>query len=147
MVKLALEQNREAVSDGRLQVREAEADKLPFPDGTFTCAAMTNVFGFLTNPAGVLAEIRRVLAPKGRIAVFTLAVEMKGTMAAPEPMASRLHFYTDNDLEEIARKAGFVNIRVEHPDLGHFAREAKLPEDVVANFTGGQSDQLLLASC
>jgi SAM-dependent methyltransferase len=147
MVKLALEQNREAVSDGRLQVREAEADKLPFPDGTFTCAAMTNVFGFLANPVGVLAEIRRVLAPKGRIAVFTLGVEMKGTMAAPEPMASRLHFYEDNDLEEMARKAGFVKVRVEHPDLGHFAREAKLPEDVVAVFTGGQSDQLLLASC
>ena len=147
MVKLALEQNQEAVRDGRLQVREAEADKLPFSDGTFTCATMTNVFGFLTNPVEVLAEIRRVLAPKGRIAVFTLALEMKGTMAAPEPMASRLHFYQDNDLEMMARKAGFVKIRVEHPDLGHFAREAKLPEDVVAIFTGGQSDQLLLASC
>ncbi len=146
MVKLAVEQNQEAVHDGRLQVHEAEADKLPFSDGTFTCAAMTNVFGFLADPVGVLAEIRRVLAPRGRIAVFTLGLKMKGTMAAPEPMASRLHFYQDDDLEEMARKVGFANIRVEHPDLGRFAREAKLPEDVVAIFTGAQSDQLLLAS-
>ena len=60
-------------------------------------------------------------------------------------MASRLHFYTDKELTEMAEKAGFVKIRVEHPDLEPFAREAKLPEDVVADFRGEAHDQLLLA--
>jgi hypothetical protein len=90
-------------------------------------------------------EIRRVISSHGRIAIFTLSSEMKGTMAAPEPMASRLHFYTDNELTEMAKKAGFAKIRVERPDLEPFAREAKLPEDIVADFRGGRDSQLLLA--
>jgi hypothetical protein len=45
----------------------------------------------------------------------------------------------------MAEKAGFVKIRVERPDLEPFAREAKLPEDVVADFRGGRDSQLLLA--
>ena len=77
-------------------------------------------------------EIRRVISSHGRIAIFTLTSEMKGTIAAPEPMASRIHFYTDKELTEMAKKAGFVKTRIERPDLEFFAREAKLPEDVVA---------------
>jgi len=145
MVKVAIDLNQEAVSEGRLKVVQGEANQLPYPDRTFTCAVMTNVFGFLADPIGVLTEIRRVVSSHGRIAVFTLSSEMKGTIAAPEPMASRLHFYTDKELTEMAEKAGFVKIRVEHPDLEPFAREAKLPEDVVADFRGEAHDQLLLA--
>ena len=70
---------------------------------------------------------------------------MKGTIAAPEPMASRLHFYTDQELTEMAEKAGFVKIRIERPNLECLAREAKLPEDVVVDFRGEAHDQLLLA--
>jgi SAM-dependent methyltransferase len=145
MVKVAMELNRKEVSEGRLKVAQGEANQLPYPDGTFTCAVMTNVFGFLADPIGVLTEIRRVISSHGRIAIFTLSSEMKGTMAAPEPMASRIHFYTDKELTEMAKKAGFVKTRVERPDLEFFAREAKLPEDVVADFRGPAHDQLLLA--
>ena len=70
---------------------------------------------------------------------------MKGTIAAPEPMASRLHFYTDKELTEMAEKAGLIKIHVERPNLESFAREAKLPEDVVVDFRGEAHDQLLLA--
>ena len=144
MVKVAIDLNRKAVSQGRLKVVQGEANQLPYPDGKFTCAVMTNVLGFLADPIGVLMEIRRVISSHGRIAIFTLTSEMKGTIAAPEPMASRLHFYTDKELTEMAEKAGFVKIRIERPNLESFAREAKLP-DVVADFRGEAHDQLLLA--
>jgi len=145
MVKVAMELNRKAVSEGRLKVIQGEANQLPYRDGTFTCAVMTNVFGFLTDPLGVLTEVRRVISSHGRIAIFTLSPELKGTMAAPEPMASRLHFYTDKQLTHMAERADFAKIRVERPDLEPFARQAKLPEDVVADFRGGRDSQLLLA--
>ena len=64
-----------------------------------------------------------------------------------EPIASRLHFCQDNDLEIMARKAGYVKIRLDHPDRWLPAREVKLPEDVVAFFTGGRGDRLPLATC
>ncbi len=66
MVRLALEVNREAASEGRLAIQEARADALPFPDATFSCAVMTGVLGFLPDPVAALREIRRVLARGGR---------------------------------------------------------------------------------
>jgi hypothetical protein len=53
--------------------------------------------------------------------------------------------YTDKELRDMAKEAGFVKIRVERPDLEPFAREAKLPEDIVADFRGGLDSQLLVA--
>ena len=144
MVKVAIDLNRKAVSQGQLKVDQGDANQLAYPDGTFTCTVMTNVFGFLADPVGVLTEVKRVTSPGGRIAIFTLSSDLKGTMAAPEPMASRLHFYTDKELTEMAEKAGFVKIRVERPNLEPFAREAKLPQDLVTDFRGGRGSQLLL---
>jgi hypothetical protein len=61
-------------------------------------------------------------------------------------MASRGRFYTDGQLVELARAAGFADGRVEHPDLQRHARAAELPEDVVALFTGANDmSQLLVA--
>ncbi len=70
MVKLALEMNHDAIAAGQLDIREAEADKLPFVDGIFTCSVMTGVFGFLPNPQAALSEIHRTLAKGGRLIVF-----------------------------------------------------------------------------
>ena len=90
----------------------AEAVKLPFTEGTFTAVAMSVVFFFFDDPVGVLAECRRVLAPGGRIAVYTTAPELRGTPAAPEPLASYGHFYTEQQLVELAERAAFRAVRV-----------------------------------
>jgi SAM-dependent methyltransferase len=136
MVRLARAENGEAVAAGRLDVREARADSLPFPDGTFTCAAMTGVLGFLDDPVAALAEIRRVLAPGGRIVVLGSDPELKGGPGAPEPMASRLRFYTEEELERLGRDAGFDDVRVIRRDLEPYAREAGVPEEHLALFAG-----------
>jgi SAM-dependent methyltransferase len=144
MVKLAQEVNQDAIRQRRLEVREGEADQLPFPNGKFTCAAMTNVFGFLPDPLAVLVEIRRVLSKDGRLVFFTVSPEMRGTIAAPEPMASRIHFYKDEELMHLAREAGFVDVRVERPNLEPFAREAGVPEEHIQAFSGREG-QLTIA--
>jgi SAM-dependent methyltransferase len=144
MVRLAREVNREAIEQNRLEIREGEADSLPYPDGTFTCAAMTGVFGFIDDPLKALSEIRRVLAGGGRLVLFTGSKELRGTPAAPEPMASRLHFYDDQELEELARKAGFAEAVVERPDFEQAAREVGIPEEFLEVFKG-RMGQLLVA--
>jgi SAM-dependent methyltransferase len=145
MVRVAREVNGEAISQNRLEIREGEADSLPYPDGTFTCAVMTGVFGFISNPLKALSEIRRVLAGGGRLVLFTGSKELRGTPAAPEPMASRLHFYEDHELEELARKAGFDDVKVERPDFEPFAREVGIPEEFLGLFKGNAGGQLLIA--
>jgi ubiquinone/menaquinone biosynthesis C-methylase UbiE len=145
MVALAREVNREPIAAGRLEILEAKADQLPFADATFTRAAMTGVLGFLPDPIAVLTEIRRVLTEHGRLVLFTGAPELRGTPAAPEPMARRLHFYQDEELEALAIAAGFAEVHVERPDLLQFARESGVPEEHLALFAG-RDGQLLLAS-
>jgi SAM-dependent methyltransferase len=145
MVRLAREVNREAINQNRLEIREGDAGSLPYPDGTFTCAVMTGVFGFIEDPLKALSEIRRVLAGGGRLVLFTGSKELRGTPAAPEPMASRLHFYEDQELEELARKAGFDDAEVQRPDFEQFAREVGIPEEHLGLFKGRTGGQLLVA--
>jgi SAM-dependent methyltransferase len=145
MVRVACEVNHEAIQQKRLEIREGDAGSLPFSTGAFTCAVMTGVFGFISNPLEVLSEIRRVLAPGGRLVLFTGSKEMRGTPAAPEPMASRLHFYEDDELKGLAQKAGFAQAHLEYPDYEPLAREAGVPEEHLGLFKGRSGGQLLVA--
>jgi ubiquinone/menaquinone biosynthesis C-methylase UbiE len=72
----------------------ATAERLPFAADSFTAAAMSVVFFFFTEPLRVLHECHRVLRPGGRLAVFTTGPELRGTPAAPEPLAARAHFHS-----------------------------------------------------
>jgi SAM-dependent methyltransferase len=146
MVRVARELNADAIATGRLEVVQGDAAHLPFADEHFTCAAMMQVFFFLPDAAAVVGECARVLRPEGRLAVFTLAEEARGTPASPEPMASRSHFYDDEELAALALRAGFGNATVTRPDLEPFARAAGLPEDVIPLFSGAGFGQLLLAT-
>jgi ubiquinone/menaquinone biosynthesis C-methylase UbiE len=108
MVRLASERNAEAIREGRLQVLEGEAERLPFADGEFTCTAMTNVFFFLHAPAVVLAEVHRVLADHGRLAIYTAAT----AWMAPPPIARRMRFYEDEQLAALLTAVRFVEVAV-----------------------------------
>lgn len=90
----------------------AKAERLPFADGAFSAIAMSVVFFFLEDPVGVLRECRRVLRRGGRVAVYTTGPELRGTPAAPEPIASEGHFYRDQELAELARGAQLREVSV-----------------------------------
>jgi SAM-dependent methyltransferase len=96
----------------------ADAARIPFPDATFSAVAMAVVFFFLDDPVGVLRECLRVLLPAGRLALYTTAPELRGTPAAPEPLASRGHFYSDTELAGLARRAGFAEVAVRNENGG-----------------------------
>jgi SAM-dependent methyltransferase len=136
MVRLSRAANSNAIRDGRLTVVAGTADALPFRDGAFTRAAMTGVLGFLRDPVRALAEIRRTLAPGGRLVVLGSDPRLRGTPAAPEPMASRLHFYEDEAFEQLGRDAGFDRVAIIQRDLEEFARDAGVPDEIVPLFAG-----------
>ena len=143
MVKVASELNAQAISEKRLEIAKAEAESIPYPDETFSCAASANVFGFIDDPVRVLSEINRVLKHGGRLVLTMGSKESKGTIASPYPIAFHLHFYSAKELSGLARKAGFERARVERPDLAPFAREANLRKDMVKVFHGKDSLFLL----
>jgi SAM-dependent methyltransferase len=94
-----------------------DAHSLPFADGAFTAVASIAAFFFLAEPVRALREMRRVLDPaRGRIAIVTTSPEARGSPAAPEPIATRGHFYSDDALRELAVEAGLANVAVVRTD-------------------------------
>jgi ubiquinone/menaquinone biosynthesis C-methylase UbiE len=94
------------------EVLLASAESLPFGAGTFDAIAMSIVFFFLAEPVAALGECLRVGAGRARLAVYTTAPELKGTAAAPEPVASLGHFYEDDELAALATAAGWRRAQV-----------------------------------
>jgi len=114
MVDLARE-----TTEGRARIVRGSASALPFAAGEFTAVSSIVAFFFFPDAVAALREFRRVLDPsRGRIAVYTTAPELKGTPAAPYPLATRAHFYEDAELEAHARAAGFGDVDVQRPDPG-----------------------------
>lgn len=101
------------------------AEHLPFADESFTAVAMAVMFFFVTEPDRVLRECHRVLCRDGRLAVYTTGPELRGTPAAPEPIASRGRFYTDDELVELARHARFRTVAVRNESGGQLLTSRK----------------------
>lgn len=106
MVRLARERAPGA------EVLLASAEELPFTAASFTAVAMSIVFFFLPDPIAVLTGCRRVLEPAGRLAIYTTSPQLRGTPAAPEPLASLGYFYDDQALAALAGDAGFEEVAV-----------------------------------
>ncbi len=67
----ALAQARRRYPGPRLAWVAAQAEALPFPDGAFDLACCFQVLEHLPDPARLLAEARRALAPGGRLLLTT----------------------------------------------------------------------------
>jgi SAM-dependent methyltransferase len=112
MVRLARERAPGA------EVTLGEAERLPFEDASFTAVSMSVVFFFFADPVAILRECARALAPGGRLAIYTTSPALRGTPAAPEPIASLGHFHTDAELVAFAAAAGLVGPAVRDDDGG-----------------------------
>jgi SAM-dependent methyltransferase len=149
MLQVAAAQNADALAAGRLELFYADTAALPLADERFSCAVSTGVLGFLPDAGRAFAEWRRVLRPGGRLAVYAGTKELRGTPAAPEPIASRITFYDDEELRLIALGAGFAEAEVTRPDLREHARAVGVPDEAIDFFgrvaDGRPAGQLLLA--
>jgi SAM-dependent methyltransferase len=114
MVRLARK-----TTEGRARIIRGSAEDLPFGDGAFTALSSLIAFFFFPDPVAALREFRRVLSrERGRMAVYTTAPELKGTPAAPYPLATRGHFYEDDELAALGGEAGLSAVEVRRPGEG-----------------------------
>jgi ubiquinone/menaquinone biosynthesis C-methylase UbiE len=73
MVRQAARRNRAAVIGGLVELRQADAGRLPYRGGRFTKAGSVNSVQFWAPPERGFAELYRVLAPGGRVAIVLRA--------------------------------------------------------------------------
>jgi ubiquinone/menaquinone biosynthesis C-methylase UbiE len=67
MVRKASRRVADAVRAGRADLRQGSVETLPFPDAAFTCAMALNSLQFWPSAEAGLRELRRALAPGGRL--------------------------------------------------------------------------------
>ena len=115
MVELARTNNVRAVEAGLLDVQQGDARELPWPDGSFTAAANANALFFIPEPIRFMREVYRVLEPGGRLAIATMP-NRKLARVLFKPWTSTMALYTDGELAQMLRDAGFTAVEVYSPD-------------------------------
>lgn len=102
---------------------EGRAEALPFLDASFDFAYARMLFQHLPEPRAALAEVRRVLAPGGRIAVLDIddgwlslhpesaAFERLGRLAIEAKAARGGDRFVGRKLPGLLRAAGFCDVR------------------------------------
>lgn len=83
----------------------ADATRLPFRDGSFELACALDVLEHLDDDARALAELRRVLAPGGRLLVMVPAFEF--LWGPQDDVSHHLRRYTRAQIVARVREAGF----------------------------------------
>ena len=116
-----IDHSREMVRLARPHAVRGDAAALPFADEEFTAVSSIVAFFFFPEPVRVLRDAS-CASPGGRGAIYTTAPEAKGTEAAPYPLATRGHFYTDEELRQLVLEAGFASSEVTRPDESGWAQ-------------------------
>ena len=112
VVRRASARFRESVRSGRVVFREGSAESIPFASGRFGKICTVNTVYFWSSLEAGFAELGRVLAQGGRLAVGFLPKEWMDRMGAPPDI------FTSRTAEEVSAAlvtAGFTQVRIERP--------------------------------
>jgi SAM-dependent methyltransferase len=106
--------------------RQWDDGRLPFEDGSFDVVACQHALHRFPDPDRVLAEMRRVLAPGGRLGITTwgpieenpaFAAQLDAAVKAGldqsgvvESLLEPFAWHRSADLEQLARRAGLVDV-------------------------------------
>jgi ubiquinone/menaquinone biosynthesis C-methylase UbiE len=104
MVEEAKKINRDFMLSGRAEFHYATAGNLPFPDGIFDAVFTVNTIYFWEDISKVLADIKRVLKPSGRLVV---SIRPKSIMELYPFTKYGFQMFSKNELADVISKNRF----------------------------------------
>ncbi len=102
MVQLARRRNRLAVEAGRVVLRQAGAEAIPWPDGAFDGVIAVNSIQFWQPLEVAIGEVARILRPSGALVAVTHNWAIEKTAPLPQWVER---------LTELLTPCGFSSIR------------------------------------
>lgn len=118
MISQAHRDNWRAVAAGEMDFHVARFEALPFDDGSFDAVLASNVMYFWHDTKTVLGEIRRILAPGGRLSLYLTSAESMKDWGFAEAGTHRL--FSPHDVAVALKSADFGEeaIDVRTVDIG-----------------------------
>lgn len=114
MVEQARKRNAKAIAGGRVEIEQAEASRLPYPDASFEKVVATHVIYFWLDVGATLQEVRRVLRPGGVVAIgFQIRQHMPPVAQQGFAQTSATLYAQPEEVEAVLAASGFTRIRVE----------------------------------
>ena len=115
MLRTAAERNRAAIESGRVDLRIGDAGDMPYPDDEFDRVFAVNVLYFWPNPKPNLQEIRRVLAPNGKVALAFLDAE--DMQRQPWAQTEVFNIFGAEQMVELLQDTGFSDATYRRSDV------------------------------
>ncbi|MDJ1486084.1 class I SAM-dependent methyltransferase [Cytophagaceae bacterium YF14B1] len=109
MIQEATQVNQSFVETGQAHFLLGDAMALPLADNLFTKAFTVNTLYFWQDPPKVLAEIRRVLQPGGKLLI---AIRSKEVMQHLPFVSFGFHLYSPDEVSELLSQNGFAAISI-----------------------------------
>jgi ubiquinone/menaquinone biosynthesis C-methylase UbiE len=109
MLRQASRRNAAAIALGRVELCLSDASVLLYPENIFHKVFATNVVYFWTDPLANLQELRRVMKPGGRLALYVIAKD--DLLKFKVTQTGVYHLYTGEDLVRLLSQAGFHEAR------------------------------------
>jgi SAM-dependent methyltransferase len=106
MVAQARNRNRLAVKSGRVEILQASAESIPFPNAAFSVVFEVNSFAHWDDPTAGLSEAFRVLRSGGRL---LMVLRRGGSVIGPKLQ----------QLTEMLASRGFKQIQFDEHQFGH----------------------------
>jgi ubiquinone/menaquinone biosynthesis C-methylase UbiE len=111
MVKQAIKKNKHLISQGKVEIKKASLERIPFDDARFHKVCTINTLYYWPDPEKSIKEIYRVLKKEGHVYISIR------TREALEKMKFSKYGFTLYELEDVnrlLRGAGFRNLRHKH---------------------------------
>lgn len=110
MVQAASHRNAEAIQAGRMELKQGDAESVPYPDESFDIVFSLHSIYFWNDPVKCLKGCRRVLKPGGLLAI---TIQPKDRWRKGQIDAPGMTLFFGNEVAEMFNSAGFQNIRIE----------------------------------